>query len=148
MNKKGASIVELIAVIIVMGIIASISTVVVIAVINRQRVNATLSSLNNIYESTKGSLVLVETGNYDENIIIIDNNFAYISLTTLIESGSIDGKDYKPEDNEIYFCYDMHNTWVLIDNTISTNKPNSTNVSLVNEINVTFDYETDKFIKV
>ena len=49
MGKKGASLVELIAVIVIMGVIAGIAVGTVTVVIARQRKNATINSLNNIY---------------------------------------------------------------------------------------------------
>ena len=147
MNKKGASLVELIAVIVIMGIIASIAGVTVTVVVSRQRKNATINALNNIYDSAKGLLLPVETGNYDENITLIDDDFCYISLTTLIDSGNVDGEDYKPVGNEIYFCYDMNNPFVVItDGTITKAKPSSTGSSTVNQVLVTFNYSTNKFI--
>ena len=146
MNNKGASLVELIAVIVIIGVIAGITTVSVVSVINRQKKNSTILSLNNIYESTKELLIAVETGIYDENITLLDDDFAYISLTTLIDSGNVDGKDYKPINNEVFFCYNMESYWVLIDSTISKTKPSSTNVAMVYNVNVTFDYNADKFI--
>ena len=147
MNKKGTSLVELIAVIVIMGIIASISTVTVVTVIHRQRKNAAISSLNTIYRSAKALLVQVETGNYDENIIVVEEDYCYISLTVLIDTGSVDGVNYKPTENEIYYCYDYHSSWVIISNNAPTNTiPAQTGVALVNGVSITFDFTNDKFI--
>ena len=148
MGKKGTSLVELIAVIVIMGIIASISTVTVVNVIARQRENATIVSLNSIYETAKGLLITVETGSYDENITVVDDDFCYISITTMIDSGIIDGKDYKPVGPEIYFCYNMNISFVEItDSTVSENVPESTSNTVVNKLEVTFDFVKDKFKK-
>ncbi len=145
--KKGTSLVELIAVIVILGVIASITTVVVVNVIARQKRNATINALNNIYESAKGLLLQVEAGDYDENISLIGDDFCYISLTTLIDSGSVDGNGYKPIGNEIYFCYDMNVSFVNItSSSITKDKPTSTGSTEVNTISVTFSFEKDKFI--
>ena len=149
MNKKGTSLVELIAVLIIMGLIAGITTVTVVAVVARQRKNSVVTSLNNIYESAKVLLVQVETSSYDENITLVDNDFCYISLTTLIDSGNVDGENYKPIGNEIYFCYNMHDSFVNItSSTISDNIPESTGNATVDNVLVTFDYSKDKFKSV
>lgn len=147
MNKKGASLVELIAVIVIMGIIASIATLTVSAVITRQRKNAVVNSLNGIYDTAKGILIQVETGSYDENITIVDDNFCYISLTTMINSGIIDGTDYLPNEEEVYFCYNMNNPFVVITNeTVTSTIPSSTDSTVINGVLVTFDYQSNKFI--
>ena len=146
-NKKGASLVELIAVIVIMGVIAGIATLTVTAVISRQRKNATVSALNDIYNSTKGLLIQVETGSYDENITLVDDDFCYISLTTLIDSGNVDGKDYKSITNEVYFCYNMNASWVVItDGAVTKIKPESAGTANINQVDITFDYTIDKFI--
>lgn len=145
--KKGSSLVEVIAVIIILGIIASIATVTVITIVNRQRENATLASLNNIYNTAKEMLISVETSIYDENITVVDENFCYISLTTMLENGIIDGSDYYPINNEIYFCYNMNTSFVLITNSSVTRTiPDSTGSANVNGVEVTFDFTNDKFI--
>lgn len=149
MNKKGASLVELIAVIVIMGVIAGITTLTVTNVIARQRKNSVITGLNNIYESTKALLVQVETSSYDENITLIDNDFCYISLTTLIDSGNVDGENYKPVGNEIYFCYIMNGlseSFVVISNSTPNKiKPESTGSATVDGVLITFDSIKNKF---
>ena len=147
MNKKGTSLVELIAVIVIMGIISSIGAVTVVSIIARQRKNATISSLKNIYETAKGLLVQVEAGSYDENIVFIDDDFCYISLTSMIDNGAVDGEKYRPTGNEVYFCYDMHEPFVIITNeTINKVKPESTGSTTINQVLVTYSYSKDSFI--
>ena len=53
LNKKGTSLVELIAVIVIMGIIAGIAVPVTIAVINRQKKNAAIKSAENCYAAAE-----------------------------------------------------------------------------------------------
>ena len=145
-NKKGSSLVELIAVIVIMGIIAAIAIPTTVVLINRQRKNAVINSLNEIYASTRGLLIQVETTSYDPNITLVDDDFCYISLTTLIDSGNVDGSTYKPIGDEIYFCYNMHDSWVVITSgDIAKTKPTSTGSTTVNQVIVTFNFETDKF---
>ena len=145
--KKGTSLVELIAVIVILGIIASITTIVATNVIHRQKKNATITSLNDTYRNAQDLLCLVETTSYDEIITIVDNDFCYVSLTTMIETGRIRGNSYIPRGPEIYFCYDMNEAFVVItDGTLTKEKPESTGTTLVNGVNVSFSYESDSFI--
>ena len=53
LNKKGTSLVELIAVIVIMGIIAGIAVPVTIAVINRQKKNAAVKSAEAVVSTMK-----------------------------------------------------------------------------------------------
>jgi len=57
LNKKGTSLVELIAVIVIMGIIAGIAIPTTIAVINRQKKNSALKSCDNILAAAKNVLL-------------------------------------------------------------------------------------------
>lgn len=149
MNKKGTSLVELIAIIVIMGIIAGISTITVVSVVNRQRKNAVIAGINNIYESAKEMLIEVETDNYDENISLIDDDFCYISLTTMIESNIIDGYDFTPNSNEIYFCYNMRDSWVVIqEETPEKTMPDETGSAVVDKLEITFSFADNKFIPV
>lgn len=146
-RKNGTSLVELIAVIVIMGIVASIGTVTTIAVIKRQKRNATINSLNSIYKSARGLLVQIDTSSYDERISFIDDDFAYISLSTMIDEGIIDGERYRAIGNEVYFCYNFHDIYVQIGNgTLSKEVPSSTGDTVVNDLNVTFSFEKDLFI--
>jgi len=147
MGKKGSSLVELIAVIVIMGIIASVATVTIINVINRQRKNATVNGLNNIYSFMKERLLSVETGNYEDFITLIDDDFCYASLTNLIDSGAVDGESYKPEGAEVYFCYDFSAPYVVITSSdITKTKPTETDSTIVNSASITFSYTKDQFI--
>ena len=56
LNKKGTSLVELIAVIVIMGIIAGIAVPVTIAVINRQKQNAACKSAESLLSTIKNVL--------------------------------------------------------------------------------------------
>ena len=149
MNRKGVSLVELIAVIVIMGIISSITLVTVFTAVERQRINATINTLDNIYSTAKGMLYLTENASYDENITINDDrSFCYISLNTMINEGIIEGNDYLAEEGDIFFCFDMNETWVEIGNEIgSTVKPTSTETIIINKVEISFDFNKDKFVK-
>lgn len=149
MNNKGTSLVELIAVIVIMGVIASIATVTIVNVIDRQRRNTVINTLDNIYGTAKEMLYLVENAEYDENITISDDRrFCYISLNTMLDAGIIDGNDYRTTDGDIVFCYNMSETWVVIGSvSLSNTKPTSTGSIVVNKVSISFDYNTNKFIK-
>ena len=62
LNKKGTSLVELIAVIVIMGIIAGIAIPTTIAVINRQKKNAAVKSAENAFAAAKNVLLEASTG--------------------------------------------------------------------------------------
>ena len=57
LNKKGTSLVELIAVIVIMGIIAGIAIPTTIAVINRQKKNSAIKSCENVLSTAKTVLM-------------------------------------------------------------------------------------------
>ena len=147
MNNKGTSLVEMIAIIVIMGIIATIATATTITVIDRQRKNSTVNALNNIYVTAKNILYQVQLDTYDSFIVKVDDDFCYVTLTTLVEEKAIDGDNFKPVGNEVLFCYDMDQTWVQIGEPVTKDKPSSTNDTQINKVNVTFDYSKDKFVK-
>ena len=62
LNKKGTSLVELIAVIVIMGIIAGIAIPTTIAVINRQKKNAAVKSAETVFNAAKSVLVEAASG--------------------------------------------------------------------------------------
>lgn len=142
------SLVEIMAVIVIMGIVASIATVSAVAIIDRQRKNSVVNALNNIYNTAKDMLLQVNYASYDEYIIIEGENFCYVTLTDMIDNAAVDKDDYKPDGNEIYFCYDLDDSWwIEIGNSAISTKPSSTGETLVHGVNVTVNYTTDKFIK-
>ena len=57
LNKKGTSLVELIAVIVIMGIIAGIAIPTTIAVINRQKKNTAVKSVESLVSTIKNVLL-------------------------------------------------------------------------------------------
>ena len=95
LNKKGTSLVELIAVIVIMGIIAGIAVPVTIAVINRQKKNAAIKSAENCY--TAAETVLTEalatgiTGTLNGYVTETTGDNAQYSVTAeaLAEKGDI-----------------------------------------------------------
>ena len=145
MDKKGLSIVEIIAVVAIMGIVAGIGSVSAIAIVNRQRKNATISSLNEIYKQAKSILYQAQMESGIEAVTVVSDEFCYATLTDMIDSKLIDGEKYRSTDNEIYFCYYGEETWVVIGATPTTSKPTSTNNATVNNILVTFDFNKDTF---
>ena len=60
--KKGTSLVELIAVIVIMGIIAGIAIPTTIAVINRQKKNAATKTAENVYKAAQTLLLEAQSG--------------------------------------------------------------------------------------
>ena len=148
MNNKGMSLVEIMAVIVIMGIVASIGVVSAVAVIDRQRKNSVVNALNNIYGTAKDMLLQTKYTTYEDYIVIIDDGFCYLTLTDMVEHGAVDRVDYEPAGNEIFFCYDMDESWwVEVCNDVSSSKPTSTGETIVQGVSVTFDYTSGKFKK-
>lgn len=103
LNKKGTSLVELIAVIVIMGIIAGIAIPTTIAVINRQKKNAATKSADNVFASAKNVLLeasanpgsaLIVTGATAtaDNGVIKDGNDYTITEQGLVALGELDKK--------------------------------------------------------
>ena len=81
LNKKGTSLVELIAVIVIMGIIAGIAIPTTIAVINRQKKNSAIKSCENILATAK--TVLMEASSQGETGSLIGaNKVVYTAATS------------------------------------------------------------------
>ena len=98
LNKKGTSLVELIAVIIIMGIIAGIAVPTTIAVINRQRKNAAKSSAEAMFTSSKevlmeavgtGSTSIV-SGDYTSGSGDAATAGYFVTIDFLVSSGELE----------------------------------------------------------
>ena len=61
---------------------------------------------------------------------------------------AIDGENFKPVGNEVYFCYDTNETWVVIGNTPTIEKPSNTGSTIINQVNITYDFNQKSFKKV
>lgn len=107
-NKKGSSIIELLAVLLIMGLIAAIAIPTTIGAINRNKKNAAKHSLNSVYESAQTLLSQTATDDYSETIVKVNDYFYYVSLTALIDAGEVKGHSYYPQDNEVFFCYNKN----------------------------------------
>jgi len=94
LNKKGTSLVELIAVIVIMGIIAGIAVPVTIAVINRQKKNASAKSCEAIVSAIKQATneVVGEANGADVTIKLVFENKANKPKTVSVTSGTGDGQ--------------------------------------------------------
>ena len=92
LNKKGTSLVELIAVIVIMGIIAGIAIPTTIAVINRQKKNSATKSAKNVLESAK-TILLEASANGAASGVTADSADSGVLIT-------VDGttKTYKIND--------------------------------------------------
>ena len=96
LNKKGTSLVELIAVIVIMGIIAGIAIPTTIAVINRQKRNAALKSAQAVFDAAKSALLEASTG---ESISYVDaEDGGYKTTSTALANASEIEKD--PSDTD------------------------------------------------
>ena len=101
LNKKGTSLVELIAVIVIMGIIAGIAVPTTIAVINRQKKNAAIKSAETVYNAAKSVLLEASTGqsvdgvnpvtDSNDNVIGYSTTAAALATNSEIEKNPLDG---------------------------------------------------------
>ena len=95
LNKKGTSLVELIAVIVIMGIIAGIAIPTTIAVINRQKKNAAIKSAETVVSAAKSVLLEASTG---ESIGYVDASVAGQYSTTAAQLASNSEIEKDPSD--------------------------------------------------
>ena len=96
LNKKGTSLVELIAVIVIMGIIAGIAIPTTIAVINRQKKNAAVKSAQNVVDAAKSVLLEASTGqeiSYVDADVDDDGNHTYSTTAADLAENSEIEKD-------------------------------------------------------
>ena len=80
LNKKGTSLVELIAVIVIMGIIAGIAIPTTIAVINRQKKNAAAKSADSLVSSIKN--ILIEAAGENSGTLSAEASFGGTTTDT------------------------------------------------------------------
>ena len=147
MDKRGTSIIELMAIIVIMGIIAGIGTVSAIAIINRQRKNKVIGELNSIYRTAKGILFQTTVGDNDDLLHNIDDDFYYLKLSDMVENAYIEGRVENTGEAEVYFCFDTNETFVIITSgNITKGKPTSTGSTTINDELITFDYDENKFV--
>ena len=100
LNKKGTSLVELIAVIIIMGIIAGIAIPTTIAVINRQKRNAAKSSAQNVYSAAQTALLEAATGETVDGVEADEREDIAIYKTTvsaLVENGELEKNPFSTD---------------------------------------------------
>lgn len=146
--KKGTSLVELIAVIVIMGIIAAIAVPTTIGVINRQKKNAAVTSINSTYHMAKNMLATMETDAYEDCITMLEDDFGYTSYETLISTGYIDAGGETLDGDDIYFIYNTQAFAVIISATApsTTAMPTSNSSSTkVGGISVYWDKDLDQF---
>lgn len=105
-NKKGTSLTELIAVIVIMGVIAAVAVPSTISVINRQKRKTVINTQNEIYASAQILLnACIAQSNEDEDVVFSKNGFYYTSQSIMIATGNLDAKGYTITDKEIYYLY-------------------------------------------
>lgn len=147
-NKKGTSLIELIAVIVIMGIIAAIAVPTTVSVINIQKKKATIAGLNNTYSYVKGLLITTNVGELDPAITKVEgeNAFYYTYVSKILELGYIDGQF--DLSTEVYFCYDG-NYSVYIGEDAPTEMPSKTEDSIgftLENYTVFWDSEKNIFV--
>ena len=116
LNKKGTSLVELIAVIIIMGIIAGIAVPTTIAVINRQRKNAAKSSAEATFTAAK-DVLMEAVGASDASIVsgrihVTGDNPVdgfYITVADLVSKGELE-KNPITSENKTTFGFGINST--------------------------------------
>ena len=117
--KKGTSLVELIAVIIIMGIIAGIAIPTTIAVIDRQKTNAAKNSANNVmaaaepvlYDATASGSSNLPAG--VEDGASADGEVYKITIANLVANGHLKENPLDEDDDvdqsEVYIWINANN---------------------------------------
>ena len=93
LNKKGTSLVELIAVIVIMGIIAGIAIPTTIAVINRQKKNAAIKSAENVFTAAKELLLEAQSSGEIDGVTAggASDTFTYkTTAAAMVASGDLE----------------------------------------------------------
>ena len=142
LNKKGTSLVELIAVIVIMGIIAGIAVPVTIAVINRQKKNAAAKSAEAVVSTIK-QLTQELISKASTSIVI---QLAYTTegnvpntATVTIDSGTADTTSYPASEflvenlkavGTIKATYTVATATYAFDTTTTQFKVNGYNISV------------------
>ncbi len=116
LNKKGTSLVELIAVIVIMGIIAAIAIPTTIGVINRQKEKAAVESANGVIAAAKTVLLEAYAGTTVECVgkVTIDTKEAWFTTNGLLKASGDLGTVKVETGKEIYVLYDGTNFTVCI----------------------------------
>ncbi len=146
LNKKGTSLVELIAVIVIMGIIAGIAIPTTIAVIDRQKQNAAIKSAQTVLDAAKQVLLeasadetseVIVTTSADDGVKEDPAGTFTINNKGLLALGELE-KDPVGPGNTIIIKY------VTADNEFTVT---ATNISMSNGKKVTWDSDKGVFKK-
>ena len=126
LNKKGTSLVELIAVIVIMGIIAGIAIPTTIAVINRQKKNAAVKSAENVFTAAKELLLEAQsTGVVDgvtANTSTSDTTWTFeTSAAAMVTSGDLE-KNPCDSGATLTIRINAQNKFSVVESSISINK--------------------------
>lgn len=122
LNKKGTSLVELIAVIVIMGIIAGIAIPTTIAVINRQKRNSAVKSAENVFNAAK--TILLEAAANGASVAGVSpaaDGEDYIYYTTaddMVTSGDL---EKNPASTDFTITIDDDNKFAVVESTITIN---------------------------
>lgn len=151
LNKKGTSLVELIAVIVIMGIIAAIAIPTTVGVINRQKKKAAVESANSAFSAAKTVLLeastMADSGASIGVSKLADAEVYYIDAEALKTNGHIDSKvDVKLADTDkLYFIYDGTKFTILVGASVNAMPTEPTVKVTIDGVDLTFTVETGKF---
>lgn len=104
LNKKGTSLVELLAVIVIMGIIAAIAVPSVGALISNSKKNAAVQSANVVLSSAKTALMAAQaSGASDEYVTKVGNLDVYWTTNVELKEGKFIESDPFDSGVTVYF---------------------------------------------
>lgn len=107
LNKKGTSLVELIAVIVIMGIIAAVAVPTTIGVIGRQKKSAAVKSANNVLNAAETVLLEANAGQSDTGCEACGTGSTtgyqfVVKVSTLVANGDIKKNPFQDDTNTAY----------------------------------------------
>jgi len=125
LNKKGTSLVELIAVIIIMGIIAGIAIPTTIAVINRQKQNAANNSAKNVMAAAETVLMEVAANPSDKPNYVLtgsgDQKYT-VTVKALADNGELKSNPLEGDNKDtIYIWINANNKCFWSTDTLEIN---------------------------
>lgn len=122
-EKKGFTLVELLAVIVVLGIVTVIGATTVLPLVGKSQKNALLTEANELAESASQAVSLISINSYTDAYTKYDNGYCF-TVQNLVDAGLWKKKDttgyagmvYVTKSNNVYtYEVELHNENYYVD---------------------------------